>query len=588
MNILLISTGFNGMTQRVHRELALMGHTVSVELAISPQLMLDAVASFKPHLIICPFLTKRVPDSIWQNYPCLIVHPGIEGDRGASSIDWALTNNCEQWGVTLLQAADEMDAGDIWGTQNFPLRDTSKASTYRREATATAAALVKQAVMQFETKTIKPRALDYSNPNVKGCLNPTMPQSERTINWAEDSTALVLKKINAADSCPGVITNILGFDVALFGAKPAINLRAAVAFEAGDLVAQSHGAVAIATIDGAVWVRQLKLKAVDGARTMKLPAALVLADALNIPALDLPHYHTSHSQDDCFDINNHSDEISIEIVNSVAYLHFDFYNGAMDTEQCRRLRHALADIKINDEVKVIVLMGGEDFWSNGIHLKTIERASNPANESWANINAIDDVVKEIIETTNKLTVAALRTNAGAGGAMMALACDKVVMRDGVMLNPHYQSMGLYGSEYWTYCLPRRVGNAMAEKLTTQCMPLLAAEALSLSFADELFEENWDSYEQSLRAYCEAMAAANDYVDSLSTKRAQRAADEVIKPLQQYRNEELAKMRECFYEKGSDYHQARYNFVYKIPGAETPARIAIHRDAAAVAFDSLVS
>jgi hypothetical protein len=29
---------------------------------------------------------------------------------------------------------------------------------------------------------------------------------------------------------------------------------------------------------------------------------------------------------------------------------------------------------------------------------------------------------------------------------------------GVMLNPHYKNMGnLYGSEYWTYLLPRRVG-----------------------------------------------------------------------------------------------------------------------------------
>ena len=574
MKILLISTGFNGMTQRVHRELALMGHTVSVELAISPQLMLDAVASFHPDLIICPFLTKRVPDSIWQNYPCLIVHPGIEGDRGASSIDWALNAERAEWGVTLLQAAEEMDAGDIWATQNFPLRTTSKASTYRREVTATAAALVKQAVAQFEAKTIAPRALDYANPEVLGTLNPTMPQAQRTIDWALDSTAAVIKKIETADSCPGVLDNILGVSVSLYGAQPEPVLKG----DPGQLLAQSHGAICIATTDGAVWVRQLKQKMEPGSRSMKLPATLVLADTLGLDTLDLPHYSASHSQDECFELDNHADEISIVIENAVAYLHFDFYNGAMDTEQCRRLRHALADLKLNDQVKVIVLMGGEDFWSNGIHLKTIERASSPANESWANINAIDDVVKEIIETSDKLTVAALRTNAGAGGAMMALACDKVVMREGVMLNPHYQSMGLHGSEYWTYCLPRRVGVEVAEKLTTQCMPMLAAEAHSLSFADELFGESWDTYNRSLRAYCEQMAANDDYLDRIASKRVQRQADEAIKPLQQYRNEELAYMRECFYQDNSEYHGARYNFVYKMPVAETPARIAIHRAA----------
>ncbi|NRD74302.1 hypothetical protein HQQ94_13890 [Shewanella sp. VB17] len=580
MNILLISTGFNGMTQRVHRELALMDHTVSVELAISPQLMLDTVSSFAPDLIVCPFLTKRIPDSIWQNYPCLIVHPGIEGDRGASSIDWALTNHCTEWGVTLLQAAEEMDAGDIWATQNFPLRQTSKASTYRREVTATAAALVKQAVTQFENQMIKPRVLDYSNPNVKGYLNPTMTQSKREVDWELDSTDLILKKINAADSCPGVLTDILGIEVALFGARLATDLCTVPSAVAGSLIAQSHGAIAIATIDGAIWVRQLKLKAPIGERTMKLPATLVLADALIVQELDLPHYNHSNSQDACFDINNHSNEISIEIVNAVAYLHFDFYNGAMDTEQCHRLRHALNYVKLNEDVKVIALMGGEDFWSNGIHLKTIEHASNPADESWANINAINDIIKEIIETTDKLTVAALRTNAGAGGAMMALACDHVVIRDGVILNPHYQSMGLYGSEYWTYCLPRRIGIMMADKLTTECMPLLAAEALNLSFADELFEENWDQYDKNLRAYCEALAVSNDYIDNLLSKRTLREIDEIIKPLQQYRNEELAKMHACFYDNNSEYHQARYNFVYKIPVDEAPAYIAIHRSTAA--------
>jgi putative two-component system hydrogenase maturation factor HypX/HoxX len=29
-------------------------------------------------------------------------------------------------------------------------------------------------------------------------------------------------------------------------------------------------------------------------------------------------------------------------------------------------------------------------------------------------------------------------------------------RAGAVLNPHYRLMGLHGSEYWTYTLPRRV------------------------------------------------------------------------------------------------------------------------------------
>ena len=41
---------------------------------------------------------------------------------------------------------------------------------------------------------------------------------------------------------------------------------------------------------------------------------------------------------------------------------------------------------------------------------------------------------------------------------LALAADEVWAGDNVVLNPHYKDMGnLYGSEYWTYLLPRRAG-----------------------------------------------------------------------------------------------------------------------------------
>jgi putative two-component system hydrogenase maturation factor HypX/HoxX len=35
---------------------------------------------------------KAIPEDIYKNIKCLIVHPGIKGDRGPSSIDWAILN----------------------------------------------------------------------------------------------------------------------------------------------------------------------------------------------------------------------------------------------------------------------------------------------------------------------------------------------------------------------------------------------------------------------------------------------------------------------------------------------------------------
>ena len=49
-----------------------------------------AVAEHQPGLIVCPFLKRMIPESIWSRHRCLIVHPGPIGDRGPSSLDWAI------------------------------------------------------------------------------------------------------------------------------------------------------------------------------------------------------------------------------------------------------------------------------------------------------------------------------------------------------------------------------------------------------------------------------------------------------------------------------------------------------------------
>src|SRR5262249_47485363 len=113
----------------------------------------------------------------------------------------------------------------------------------------------------------------------------------------------------------------------------------------------------------------------------------------------------------------------------VGYLSFDFYKGAMSTTQCYRLRNTFLYAR-SRPTRVIVLFGGRDFWSNGIDLNAIEASVDPAEESWRNINAIDDLIIEILNTTCHLVIAGLRGNAGAVCAMLALAADHVYAMSG--------------------------------------------------------------------------------------------------------------------------------------------------------------
>ena len=82
--------------------------------------------------------------------------------------------------------------------------------------------------------------------------------------------------------------------------------------------------------------------------------------------------------------------------------------------------------------------------------------------------------------------------------MLALVTDRVYAMSGVVLNPHYRSMGLYGSEYWTYTLPRRVGQKRALELTELCRPIGARQAYEMGFLDDAFGNDAKTFEVALR------------------------------------------------------------------------------------------
>ena len=228
--------------------------------------------------------------------------------------------------------------------------------------------------------------------------------------------------------------------------------------------------------------------------------------------------------------------------------------------------------------QVIVLMGGRDFWSNGVHLNLIEAAESPADESWANINAIDDLAEAIIRTESHLTVAAVQGNTGAGGCFLARAADFVWMRDGALMNPHYKNMGnLFGSEYWTYLLPPRVGLDGARAIMQNRMPLTAPAGVANGFVDACLAADIDAFRVDVARRAAELAAAPDLAARLAAKREKRAADEAAKPLAQYRAEELDHMRRNFYGFDPSYHVARFHFVHKSPQSWTPRHLAKHRD-----------
>ena len=174
-------------------------------------------------------------------------------------------------------------------------------------------------------------------------------------------------------------------------------------------------------------------------------------------------------------------------------------------------------------------------------------------------------------------MAAVGGNTGAGGCFLARAADFVWVRDGVMLNPHYKNMGnLFGSEFWTYLLPPRVGAEGARAIMRHRLPMTAPEAVRLGFYDACLSGPGFAVDVARRAV--ELAASPDFASTPGgeawqgvrpTKRANRWSA--------YRAEELNEMRRNFYGFDPSYHVARYHFVSRTLHSWTPRHLARHRD-----------
>jgi putative two-component system protein, hydrogenase maturation factor HypX/HoxX len=354
LRVLFLVSAHNGLSQRVLIALEELGHDVTVAVVVTSAEMEAAVAAHEPELIVCPFLKRLIPESIWSKHRCLIVHPGPRGDRGPSSLDWAIELGASEWGVTVLEANGVADAGRVLAARTFAVRpDAGKSSLYRHEVRHAAVSALLEAIAAITRGARPPSVSGQASP---GRARPLMSQQLRAIDWAADTTDTVLRKIRAGEGHPGVLDQIDGTEFHLFGAHREPNLRG----RAGEIVAQRDGAICRATADGAVWITHLKRRETGDERFFKLPAVSAMTRAgidprvpeVPIAAAETPTDHPYQ-------------EIVVEERDGVCCVRFEFYNGAMSTEQCRRLREAFVQARSQRHASVIVLMGGTDYFSNG-------------------------------------------------------------------------------------------------------------------------------------------------------------------------------------------------------------------------------
>jgi putative two-component system hydrogenase maturation factor HypX/HoxX len=174
MRILLFTTTHNGLSQRTYVELVERGHTVSVQPVNSEAAMEAAAAHFQPQLIIASFLKKAVPARLLQKYTVLSVRSGAGADRGAATVDGNISENLQNWRITLFQANAERDIISNHSiSQSFGRHMNGKNSFYKHHVAQAVVHDILETVEKYDRKTFAANALEMIDSMIKTRLQST-------------------------------------------------------------------------------------------------------------------------------------------------------------------------------------------------------------------------------------------------------------------------------------------------------------------------------------------------------------------------------------------------------------------------------
>lgn len=523
------------------------------------------------------------------------------------------------WAVTVLQAIAEYDAGPVWAWEQFKLNiddhNLTKSSLYRGAVTraALAACLVAIDRVQLAAKEsarnesenvdnwdrIDPRleakaeyktgSATTGEPFLGGHTTPLplLKAAQRDFDVNRHCALMISRLIRASDSQPGCLTKMFTPNLYIYGGFIEDGEHVStIDVKPGTFIGIRNEAVCFKTVDGkGIWIthgRRVKRKT-DPALWPKVPAIplfvdLGIVDPGNIPQIlpILPLDFSRLSYPTFQEIFVEYDDM--ETGQRVAYMIFDFYNGAMSTNQCRQMCAALRSIldthTKTTPLSALVLLGGT-YFSNGIHLNVIEAAPDPAAESWANINAIDDVVLLVLQDFAALgitTISAVRGNAAAGGVALAICADYVIAGEEIVMNPAYRALGLFGSEYNTITYHGKVGHDTAHHLLRDMLPISAQKAKDIGLVDVVLPGYGEDLGTAIHVHVSNLIFTNQSVGQWKLK-----LDLSPTALATARANELAEMSKDFWSPRSiRYHSRRSNFVRKVKPSRTPLRFAQHR------------
>ena len=223
---------------------------------------LAQLQEWNPELIVVAAYGRILPDEILHLPPkgCINVHSSLlPRYRGAAPIHWAIVNGDEETGVTIMDMATELDAGDIISQVKTPIDSEETVEMLHDRLAQLGGTLLVQTVADIAAGT----AVRTKQEASQVTYAPMLSRALSPINWKRTAKE-IHNQVRGLVPWPATSTDIFGGEtVKVFSVcEPDLTTQK----EAGTILAANQQGIDVACGDGKV-IRILELQA-PGSRRM--------------------------------------------------------------------------------------------------------------------------------------------------------------------------------------------------------------------------------------------------------------------------------------------------------------------------------
>lgn len=213
----------------------------------------EFVKEINPDLIITLAYGQILPEGLLAipRLGCLNLHGSILPKyRGAAPIQYALINNEEYTGMSLMEMTKEMDAGKVYATQSIKIEEDDNASSLFSKLAKVAYYLIEEYIPLYINGKLK----GYPQDESKVTFSPTIKKEEEHLDLSRDKET-IYGYIRALSDHPGAYLDSELGKIKIFKAKIISN---EVIGEVGEIVKADKEAIYLQCQNGLLSLIELQ------------------------------------------------------------------------------------------------------------------------------------------------------------------------------------------------------------------------------------------------------------------------------------------------------------------------------------------